>query len=88
VLLVLAIVLLLVFGGLGFAGRVLWLGLILALILAAAHVVTVVACSWARSRLSHLQDEGTFTAIGEGALSRCSGLILWPLLAGDDNLTA
>lgn|GEM_PF-3873006 len=39
-LLVLAIVLLLVFGGLGFAAHVLWLGLILAVILGIAHVVT------------------------------------------------
>ncbi len=39
-LLVLAIVLLLLFGGLGFALHVLWLGLILAVILAVAHVVT------------------------------------------------
>ena len=39
-LLILAIVLLLLFGGLGFALHVLWLGLILAVILAVAHVVT------------------------------------------------
>ena len=39
-LLVLAIVLLLVFGGLGFVAHVLWLGLILAVILAVAHAVT------------------------------------------------
>jgi hypothetical protein len=39
-LLVLAIVLLLVFGGLGFAAHILWLGLILAVIVGIAHVLT------------------------------------------------
>ncbi|HEY8728833.1 MAG TPA: hypothetical protein VIL94_04565 [Acidothermaceae bacterium] len=39
-LLILAIVLLLVFGGLGFVAHVLWLGLILVVILAVAHAVT------------------------------------------------
>lgn len=39
-LLILALVLLLVFGGLGFVAHVLWLGLILALIVAVAHALT------------------------------------------------
>lgn len=39
-LLILALVLLLVFGGLGFAAHILWLGLILALIVAVAHALT------------------------------------------------
>jgi hypothetical protein len=39
VLLILALVLLVVFGGLGFAAHVLWLGLIVGLILAVAHVI-------------------------------------------------
>jgi hypothetical protein len=39
-LLILAVLALLVFGGLGFTAHVLWLGLIVAVILAVAHVVT------------------------------------------------
>jgi hypothetical protein len=39
-LLVLAIVLLLVFGGLGFTAHVLWLGLVLAVILGVAHAIS------------------------------------------------
>ena len=39
-LLVVALVLLLLFGGLGFVAHVLWLGLIVGLIVAVAHVVT------------------------------------------------
>jgi hypothetical protein len=38
-LLVVALVLLLLFGGLGFVAHVLWLGLIVGLIVAVAHVV-------------------------------------------------
>jgi hypothetical protein len=40
VLLVIAIILLIVFAGLGFAAHVLWLGLILAVIIGIAHVLT------------------------------------------------
>jgi hypothetical protein len=40
VLLVIALVLLVLFAGLGFAAHILWLGLILALILGAVHVLT------------------------------------------------
>ena len=39
-LLVIALLLILAFGGLGFAAHVLWLGLILGLIVAVAHFVT------------------------------------------------
>ncbi len=39
-LLVLAIVLLLLFGGLGFVAHVLWFGLILAVIILIAHALT------------------------------------------------
>jgi hypothetical protein len=39
-LLFLAILLLLVFGGLGFVAHVLWLGLILAVIIGVAHMLT------------------------------------------------
>mgnify|MGYP001554762728 CR=1 FL=1 len=39
-LLVLAIILLLVFGGLGFVAHVLWLGLIVAVIVGIAHALT------------------------------------------------
>jgi hypothetical protein len=39
-LLVIAILLLLIFGGLGFVFHVLWLGLILAVIIAVAHALT------------------------------------------------
>ncbi|HVV13692.1 hypothetical protein [Amycolatopsis sp.] len=39
-LLVLALVLLLLFGGLGFVAHVLWLGLILAVIIGIAHAFT------------------------------------------------
>jgi hypothetical protein len=39
-LLVLAILLLLVFGGLGFVAHVLWLGLIVAVIIGIAHMLT------------------------------------------------
>lgn len=39
-LLILAVLLLLVFGGLGFAAHILWLGLILALIVGVAHALT------------------------------------------------
>jgi len=39
-LLVIAIVLLLLFGGLGFLAHVLWLGLILAVIIGVAHMLT------------------------------------------------
>jgi hypothetical protein len=39
-LLVLALLLLLVFGGLGFVAHILWLGLILAVIIAVAHAFT------------------------------------------------
>jgi hypothetical protein len=39
-LLVLAILLLLVFGGLGFVAHVLWLGLIIAVIIGIAHMLT------------------------------------------------
>jgi uncharacterized membrane protein YjdF len=39
-LLILAILLLLVFGGLGFVAHVLWLGLILAVIIGVAHMLT------------------------------------------------
>ena len=39
-LLVIAILLLLIFGGLGFVAHVLWLGLILALIIGIAHMLT------------------------------------------------
>jgi hypothetical protein len=40
VLLVLAIVLLLVFGGLGFVAHILWLGLIIAVIIGIVHALT------------------------------------------------
>lgn len=39
-LLIIALLLVVVFGGLGFAAHVLWLGLILAVIVAVAHMVT------------------------------------------------
>lgn len=39
-LLVIAILLLLLFGGLGFVAHVLWLGLILAAIIGVAHMLT------------------------------------------------
>ena len=39
-LLVLALIALLLFGGLGFAAHVLWLGLIVAVILGVAHLIT------------------------------------------------
>jgi hypothetical protein len=39
-LLVLALILLLVFGGLGFVAHVLWWGLILAVVIAVAHAIT------------------------------------------------
>lgn len=39
-LLVLALVLFLIFGGLGFVAHILWLGLILAVIIAVAHALT------------------------------------------------
>jgi hypothetical protein len=39
-LLVLALLLVLVFGGLGFVAHILWLGLILALIIGVAHALT------------------------------------------------
>ena len=39
-LLVLALLALILFGGLGFAAHVLWLGLLVGVILAIAHVVT------------------------------------------------
>jgi hypothetical protein len=39
-LLVIAIILLLLFGGLGFVAHVLWFGLILAVIIAVAHMLT------------------------------------------------
>jgi hypothetical protein len=39
-LLIVAILLLLVFGGLGFVAHVLWLGLILAVIVGVAHALT------------------------------------------------
>jgi hypothetical protein len=39
-MLILAIVLLLLFGGLGFVAHVLWLGLILAVIVGVAHALT------------------------------------------------
>jgi uncharacterized membrane protein YjdF len=39
-LLVLAILLLLIFGGLGFVAHVLWLGLIVAVIIGVAHLLT------------------------------------------------
>jgi hypothetical protein len=39
-LLVIALVLILLFGGLGFVAHILWLGLVLGLIVAVAHVVT------------------------------------------------
>ncbi|HEX3829317.1 MAG TPA: hypothetical protein VHV82_18805 [Sporichthyaceae bacterium] len=38
-LLIIALLLLVLFGGLGFAAHILWLGLIVGLILAVAHVV-------------------------------------------------
>jgi type IV secretory pathway VirB2 component (pilin) len=40
VLLVIALLLLILFGGLGFAVHILWLGLIVGLIFAVAHVVS------------------------------------------------
>jgi hypothetical protein len=40
VLLVVALLVLILFGGLGFVAHVLWLGLIVGLVLAVAHVVT------------------------------------------------
>jgi hypothetical protein len=40
VLLVIALILLVVFVGLGFVAHILWLGLILALIVGVAHVLT------------------------------------------------
>jgi hypothetical protein len=40
VLLVVALLLLILFGGLGFVAHILWLGLIVGLVLAVAHVVT------------------------------------------------
>jgi hypothetical protein len=39
-LLVIAVILLLIFGGLGFVAHVLWLGLILAVIIAVVHMFT------------------------------------------------
>jgi hypothetical protein len=39
-LLVLAIIALILFGGLGFAAHILWLGLIVAVILGVAHLLT------------------------------------------------
>ncbi len=39
-LLIVAIVLLLLFGGLGFVAHILWLGLILAVIVGIAHMLT------------------------------------------------
>jgi hypothetical protein len=39
-LLVIALILLVLFAGLGFAAHVLWLGLILAVIIGVAHVLT------------------------------------------------
>jgi hypothetical protein len=39
-LLIVALLLLLVFGGLGFVAHVLWLGLILAVIVGVAHAIT------------------------------------------------
>jgi hypothetical protein len=39
-LLVLALILLLVFGGLGFVAHVLWWGLILAVVIGVAHAIT------------------------------------------------
>jgi hypothetical protein len=39
-LLVIALLLLILFGGLGFAAHILWLGLVLAVIVAVAHVVS------------------------------------------------
>jgi len=39
VLLIIALLLLVLFGGLGFAAHILWFGLIVGLILAVAHVV-------------------------------------------------
>jgi hypothetical protein len=39
-LLVLALILLVLFAGLGFAAHILWLGLILAVIIGIAHVLT------------------------------------------------
>ena len=39
-LLVVALLLLILFGGLGFVAHVLWLGLVLGLVLAVAHVVS------------------------------------------------
>lgn len=39
-LLILALVLFVVFGGLGFAAHILWLGLILAVIIGIAHALT------------------------------------------------
>jgi len=39
-LLVIAIILLLLFGGLGFVAHVLWFGLILAVIIGVAHMLT------------------------------------------------
>lgn len=39
-LLVVALLLLILFGGLGFVAHILWLGLIVGLVLAVAHVVT------------------------------------------------
>jgi hypothetical protein len=39
-LLILALILLVLFGGLGFVAHILWLGLILALIVAVVHAVT------------------------------------------------
>jgi hypothetical protein len=43
VLLVLALLLFLLFGGLGFVAHILWLGLIVGVILAIAHVVKAAA---------------------------------------------
>ena len=40
VLLIIALVLFVVFGGLGFVAHLLWLGLILAVIVGVAHVIT------------------------------------------------
>jgi uncharacterized membrane protein YjdF len=39
-LLILAILLLLIFGGLGFVAHILWLGLIIAVIVGVAHMLT------------------------------------------------
>jgi hypothetical protein len=39
-MLLIALLLILLFGGLGFAAHILWLGLVLGLIVAVAHVVT------------------------------------------------